>query len=213
MQIFTDSEGNVIYRSANTYATVSDQDGNTVKVRRWPSEAQARQDAAASGVDLTGSDHYEIEADGLAAQLTGGQKVVTIEGGQVASVEPAPGLPEVYLHFGITGGDGMDPPGIINDGADALTVDISLRGGPGAADPVIPVSGIWRVAVRDEGGDIYDVVKVAVAGGQATVSYTSSQRPAICKLEQRDLDTVESGGVTYRVVLAGDTAFRVYREL
>lgn len=142
-----------------------------------------------------------------------GALVVTVQDGVVISIAPAPEPSAVYLHLGIGGGDGDDPPGIVNDGQQALLVDVALRAGPDPGSPVLPVSGDWRVTIRDDTGAIYDVVRLTITAGQAQVSYTSNQRPAICQILERDFYPVQAGGVTYQVRLVGSTVFKVYRVL
>lgn len=138
-----------------------------------------------------------------------------IEGGVVTGMEliPTAQAPAVYLHLGIGGGDGDDPPGIVNDGQQALLVDVALRAGPDPGSPVLPVSGDWRVTIRDDTGAIYDVVRLTITAGQAQVSYTSNQRPAVCQILERDFIPVQAGGVIYQVRLVGRPVFKVYRVL
>lgn len=136
-----------------------------------------------------------------------------IEDGQVTAITSATQAPAVYLHLGIGGGDGDDPPGIVNDGQQALLVDVALRAGPDLGSPVLPVSGDWRVTIRDDTGAIYDVVRLTITAGQAQVSYTSNQRPAVCQILERDFIPVQAGGVTYQVRLVGRPVFKVYRVL
>ncbi len=138
----------------------------------------------------------------------------TIEDGQVTAVTAAPPK-EVWLHVAITGGDGDDPPGILNDGTDALSITATLRATVDPASPVIPVSGTWRVTVRDDTGAIYDVVKVQMNAGVVSASYTTTSRPAVCELREQDFTPVPdpAGGEPYTVRLAGQAAWKVYREL
>ena len=58
-------------------------------------------------------------------------------------------LPALYIHTVLSGGDGLVPPGIKNDGIDFLAASITVRQ---AADPesaIIPLSGNWRLLIRD----------------------------------------------------------------
>lgn len=136
----------------------------------------------------------------------------TIVDGQVVGMEVVT-EPAVYLHLGISGGDGDTPPGIVNDGVAAIQVDIALRASADPGSPVLPVSGDWRVTIRDDTGAIYDVVRLTITNGQAQVSYTSNQRPAVCQVLERDFYPVTVGGVSYQVRLAGSAEFKVYRVL
>jgi hypothetical protein len=131
----------------------------------------------------------------------------------VVEVSPAPADPEVWLHLAVTGGDGDTPPGVLNDGVDALTVTAAIRSGSGQADPVVPLEGAWRITIRDDVGAVYDVVKVTLTAGESSVAYTTSGRTAVCQVLESDFLPVEVSGVTYRVRLAAPVAFKVYREL
>lgn len=137
----------------------------------------------------------------------------TLEGGQVVEVGPAPTGPEIWLHLAITGGDGDTPPGVKNDGVDALAVAATLRVGPGGSDPVVPVDEAWRITIRTDTGAVYDVVRVGLVEGLANVSYTTSGATAVCQVLESDFLPVAVAGTTYRVRLAAPVVFKIYREL
>ena len=146
------------------------------------------------------------------ASLALDQIQATMENGVVTAVQEVT-PPTTYLHVTVSGGDGDVPPGIRNDGQDSLQVNVALRAGEDPASAVVPLDGAWRIIVRDDTGAIYDVVKVQLTAGQASIAYTSDQRPAACRLLESDFISVEYAGQEYQVRLVGDTNFKVFREL
>ncbi len=132
--------------------------------------------------------------------------------GQITAVE----LPrQLWLHLDISGGDGDDPPGIKNDGAHALAISAALRASEDPDSPLVEVDGDWRITIRDDTGAIYDVVKVSMTSGRVTISYTTSARPALCRLDESDFAPLPdpAGGAPYTIRLAGQTRWKVYRTL
>ncbi len=182
----------------------------------WPPEETVARAAAETGLDpadlLTWTPPNAETARALVV-LPLDSLVAILEGGQVVEVGPAPADPELWLHLSITGGDGDTPPGVLNDGVDALAVAAALRVGPGGSDPVVPVDEAWRITVRTDTGAVYDVVRVGLVEGLANVSYTTSGATAVCQVLESDFLPLAVAGSTYRVRLAAPVVFKIYREL
>ncbi len=187
----------------------------------WPDEPQAAQRALAATARNHGLNSDELTAHyvsdpELAARLDQaelGEITATLDDqGAVSSLNVSP-TPTLWLHVSLSGGDGDSPPGIKNDGTDALTVSVALRAGPEADAQLVPASGAFRVTVRDDSGAIYDVVKISLSNGQGSFSYTTDGRPGVCRLEEGDLAPISAGGTTYRLRLAQPVEFKVYREV
>jgi hypothetical protein len=191
------------------------------RLTAWPDEPQATERAIAATArnhDLEPAElvaHY-VSDPALATELdqAGLEEIAVTLDDQGAvtglSVQPTPTL---WLHVSLSGGDGDTPPGIKNDGADALTVNVALRAGPEPDAQLVPANGGFRVSVRDDSGAIYDVVKVSLSDGQGSFSYTTDGRPGVCRLEEGDLAPITAGDTTYRLRLANPVEFKVYREL
>ncbi len=187
----------------------------------WPDEPQAATRAIAAtarnhgleGAELVA--HYVSDPE-LAASLDRAELeeiAPTLDDqGQVTSLALSP-APTLWLHVALSGGDGEVPPGIKNDGQDALKVSVALRAGPQADAQLVSADGAFRVTVRDDTGAIYDVVKISLSGGQTSFSYTTDGRPGLCRLDERDLAPISAGEATYRLRLANPVEFKVYREL
>jgi hypothetical protein len=128
---------------------------------------------------------------------------------------PMVSVSELFIHLGMTDGDGREPLGIKNNGTDILGIVATFRQ---SADPVSPVieaiTGLsWRVTIRNEAGRIYDIVDVAFVNGVASFNYTTTGNPDICSIRESDFDQIELGGTTYVLKLVGDSTFKVYRQL
>lgn len=156
--------------------------------------------------------------DGLAyVEITDDQyrtpnELTATESGGAWTVSIAPPN-NVWLHVAVSGGDGNDPPGILNNGSDALTITATLRATADPASPKIEVDGAWRITIRDDAGASYDMVKVQMTAGVVNASYTTTFRPAECELRESDFDPVTAGDKTYVVRLAAPARWKVYRNL
>lgn len=191
------------------------------RLTAWPDESQATERAIAATArnhDLEPADlvaHYVSDPE-LVARLDQAELeeiAVTLDDqGAVASLSVSP-TPTLWLHVALSGGDGDTPPGIKNDGTDALSVSVALRSGQDPSSPVVPVTGAWRITIRDDTGAIYDVVRITLTDGQANFSYTTTGRTGLCRLDERDLAPLTAGEATYRLRLARPVEFKVYREL
>jgi len=120
---------------------------------------------------------------------------------------------EIFLHVTLTDGDGLKPIGIVNDGASKIHIVATLRKTSDSNSDVIPLSGKWRIPIRDDQGRIYDMILVNLVDGVAEFDYTTTHRPAVCKVDENDFETIEISGVKYKVKIVGDNNFKVYRTL
>jgi hypothetical protein len=191
------------------------------RLTAWPDDSQATERALAATArnhglepaDLTA--HYVSDPELVARLDQAGLEEIAAtldDQGEVSSLSVSP-TPTLWLHVTLSGGDGDTPPGIKNDGQDALTVEVALRAGPEPDASLVPADGAWRITIRDDAGAIYDVVKVGLASGQANFSYTTDGRPGLCRLDERDLAPITAGNTTYRLRLASPVEFKVYREV
>lgn len=133
------------------------------------------------------------------------------EDGRFLVFEKAPA--DVFAHISITGGDGLTPPGICNDGVNALDISLAIRSGPMPDSPLLPISGTWRILIRSKDGPIYDIVSIQVTDGLGEARYTTTLPPCECTISEDDFDQLEYGGASYRVRLASPVAIKVYRTL
>jgi hypothetical protein len=123
-------------------------------------------------------------------------------------------LPEAYLHVALSGGDNSEPVGILNDGVMSLHVEATLRTGEDPASQIMPLTGVWRVSLRDVKDDIADIVLVNFTNGTTEFDYTYDGKPTIMHIEENDLDNIPvPDGPTYKIRVLGDTTFKVYRDL
>lgn len=130
--------------------------------------------------------------------------------GGFAAPSPVPQY-NLYLSAVLTGGDGLSPLGVVNNGTSSISValTISLTSGGTAA----PLTGTWRVPIRDQNNNIYDIVLVNLVNGQATLAYTTTLLPAHCSVNQNDFSVVTIGSTNYTVQLVTPITFIVYRAL
>jgi len=122
----------------------------------------------------------------------------------------------LYLHITLTDGDGIDPIGMLNDGVDAISISAAFRQTADPASAVLTmITGMWRVVIRDSDNLVYDIIGVEFINGVASFPYTSTNRPAICKLHESDLNALPIiiGETEYKIVLVNPVEFKVYRTL
>ena len=133
--------------------------------------------------------------------------------GRWTVVQPSkmPGV--LFLHVDISGGDGMNPIGISNNGTDTFQVTAALRNGIEAGSNIVPYSGEWRIIIRDSQGGIYDQVKVVMTDGILDFLYGTTNPAGVCSMNAADLTEIfEIGNMQYSLRLAKDVEFKVYRD-
>jgi len=119
-----------------------------------------------------------------------------------------PVLPIVNVNMTITGGDGMDPPGILNDGVEFVLVEISLTMQDGTPAPI--PDGSYRVTIRDSTDAEYDVISIPFVGGSASFNYTSDMQPRTIHVDTQDL-AIPGVDVDFKVI--GGNLIKIYRSL
>lgn len=122
----------------------------------------------------------------------------------------------LFLHIALTDGDGIDPIGMINDGVDAISISAAFRETEDPASNILAmINGMWRVVIRDSDRLVYDIIGVNFVNGMASFSYKTTNRPAICKLHESDLNAlpIVFGETEYKIVLVNPVEFKVYRTL
>ena len=130
------------------------------------------------------------------------------------SEEPQTTPNYLFLHITLTGGDGIDPIGMINDGVDAISISAAFRGTEDPTSNILTmISGMWRVVIRDSDRLVYDIIGVDFTEGVSTFQYKTTGKPAICKLKEADLNAIPIviGETVYKIVLANPVEFKVYR--
>ena len=144
--------------------------------------------------------------------------VPVMQGGIITGMQiAAPSA--IFLHVSITGGDGDTPPGMPNDGSKPLGMTAEVKDASGTI--ITTLNGAWRITIRDSTGAEFDVVRITLSGGQASVSYPGNGgKTGHCFVRQNDFTSLTLGSATYQVVLVNDTPgggpepeFKVYRPL
>ena len=122
---------------------------------------------------------------------------------------------DVFVHGGISGGDGKVPPGIKNNGIDAVNVDAWLRWSPSPSSPLFPWTGEWRVILRGAGGNVQDQIILNFVGGECHRTYSTTTAPDIYSVMEEDFLPEIVGGVMYNFRLANShqiPVVKVYRD-
>ena len=120
----------------------------------------------------------------------------------------------LYLHVGMVDGDGKDPIGIVNNGTDSMAVTITFRATASPTSTVITaVNDSWRVLIRDSDGAIYDVILITFVNGVATFTYKTTNRPAVCTMQESDMEIITLGSDNYKLKLVAEPKFTIYRTL
>lgn len=148
---------------------------------------------------------YEITslAEAQALKHPAGDLVVDVQDGVVVSIAPAPVPPAVYLHLGISGGDGQSPLGLANAGESwrGATVNFALRATADPASPIIPADDNFRMRLRDKRTGAAKLVKLAVmTAGQGQITITLADGHPTGELVLDEADFVPVAG--YQVRLA-----------
>ena len=122
-------------------------------------------------------------------------------------------LQSAFLHCVMAGGDGMIPVGIVNNGTDVVQFTATLRESEDPNSSVVQYSKIWRTAIRDTDGRVYDLIKISMVDGVVVLDYHTDNSPAICSLDPEDLEeTFQVDGNEYAIKVMGNTEFKVYRD-
>jgi len=172
--------------------------------------------------DLNHSDsiaRFIVEHDGNNTQFEDLQADYDIfdsfdENGMPVSVNKSNRPINIYLHLNLSDGDGKEPIGIQNNGVDILTVTATFRYTEDPeSDIITAIDNVeWRVTIRSYPGDIYDIVNIEFVGGTLSLNYTTTNRPAICKISDEDFEIIEMAGTKYKINLIGDATFKVFRQ-
>jgi len=153
------------------------------------------------------SDIKVIEIDG---EL---KRVKELSPGTYQFIDGDEGLKEIFLHIDLSDGDGLSPIGIVNDGANSIHVVATLRQTSDPNSDVIPLSGKWRIPIRDDQGHIYDIILVNVIDGVADFYYSTTHRPAVCHIDEKDFEPLSYNNELYLIKIVGNTTFKVYRAI
>lgn len=110
------------------------------------------------------------------------------------SPPPAGGPPKgIYVHGQILDKDNSEPPRVLGDGQDSLTVGLIVSGCDYCEYSPLPVNGSVLLQVGD-GEKVLDAVKAAVENGIAEFTYTTTLPPgryhfAVADLQLEGTDT------------------------
>jgi len=105
---------------------------------------------------------------------------------------------------------------MLNDGTDTISISAAFRETEDPASNILAmINGMWRVVIRDSDRLVYDIIGVNFVNGMASFSYKTTNRPAICKLHESDLNALPIiiGETEYKIVLVNPVEFKVYRTL
>jgi len=105
-----------------------------------------------------------------------------------STIQPPP--VDIYLHVDLADGDGRVPIGLKNDGSNWIQVVTAFREGPDPASAVLPISGAWRVEIRDHKGDIYDIILVTLRPGNPRSATPPPARPPSVTWRNRTLTSL-----------------------
>lgn len=122
----------------------------------------------------------------------------------------APKPRELHVSCEISGGDGLDPPGIVNDGIDQVTIAITVQTDDGQ---VVPLNGVWRIPIMGASGEIEDMVRIRLRDGMATLNYRTDAKPGIYTISEDNFDEVNLNGKSYKIRLQKPVVIKVYRDL
>lgn len=102
-----------------------------------------------------------------------------------------------------------------SDPEDTIPFTASIRSGPEPDAPIIPISAIWPIMLRQKNGLAMDNILVQFVDGAFAGNYTynPSQPLGEWYLDEQDFATVTMGETTYQVKLADPVRFTIYRNL
>lgn len=125
-------------------------------------------------------------------------------------IEGAPSLGFVYLHVALTGGDGMDPPGIDVDLTDTLTANATFRETADITSAAIPVNDSFRIGIFDVFDGLARVIKVQfISGVMAPILIGSKGVTGYFTLLESDLTTKIMGKT---IKLVGQYKFKIFED-
>lgn len=98
---------------------------------------------------------------------------------------------------------------------DTIPFTLAIRSGPLPTDPILPISAIWPIMLRQKNGLAMDNILISVVNGEYAGAYTydSSLPLGEWYIDEQDFALVPVGGVTYQVKLAAPARFTIYRNL
>jgi hypothetical protein len=147
-------------------------------------------------------------------------KIITYPNGRVDTIwnpAPAPAPNYLYIIGTVSGGDGMSPVGILNDGSTSATIALIVSSSP-SAPTAVALSGTWRIPIRDSSGNIRDIILMTITNGVASLTYSmgSTAAPAMpgnLSILESDFGPVVVSGVTYTLKLVNPLNLIVYRSI
>lgn len=119
----------------------------------------------------------------------------------------------IYMHITISGGDNKIPPGIENNGIDALIFNCAFRKGiETTSDIITEISGIsFRTPIRDDSGKIYDLRNIPFTNGTVTFEYKTQKGTGMFHIDETDFThEVNLDGIKYSIRLPNEISFKVY---
>jgi hypothetical protein len=99
--------------------------------------------------------------------------------------------------------------------ADTIPFTLAIRSGPEHADPVIPITAIWPIMLRQKNGLAMDNILIGVTNGEFAGAYTYDSNLPLGEwyIDEQDFALVPVGEVTYQVKLTAPARFTIYRNL
>jgi hypothetical protein len=102
-----------------------------------------------------------------------------------------------------------------NDPNDTIPFTITLRTGPLPDDPIVPVSSVWPIMLRQKNGLAMDNILMTFVNGVCSGAYTYNGNIPLGEwyIDEQDFDAVTLGDLTFAVKLAAPCRFTIYRNL
>ena len=179
---------------------IRQNDGKVVRI------TEAEGDAIGQAISPAGEFRESEDPGGDTSHFYSG--TFTMVGGQAWNE-----VTYIYLHSSFTGGDGMDPVGIKNDGSDSFAAAFALRETSDPESDILNVSKTLRIAIRDTDHNVVDMVKLPFSSGEASGNYKTTTTPGHYGFHQDDFGVMNVGGNDYRIIVVGDCNFVVFRAL
>jgi len=98
---------------------------------------------------------------------------------------------------------------------DTIPFTIDMRSGPTLDDPILPMTAVWPIMLRQKNGLAMDNILIAFTEGHASGAYTYNEHLPLGEwyIDESDFATVDLADVTHVVKLANPVRFTIYREL
>lgn len=99
--------------------------------------------------------------------------------------------------------------------SDSIPFTLTIRSGPANSDPVIPITAVWPIMLRQKNGLAMDNILISVTDGVFSGAYTYDHALPLGEwyIDEQDFTQVPIGETTFQVKLSQPVRFTVYRSL